>query len=604
MKPTLRFIYALCFLLVCMWSSAQTASDTLIKLHYVESVDEFIENFDPAHVGTNTDAEVTYNLYESLYGFDKESTDNLVPLLATEHSASEDGLVHTYKLREGVTFHSGNPFSCKDVEYSLERILVIYSGLTFYVGISLLGEDFDNADGYVTSLAEEAGVDTSSDDWETDSWEGAEAGYAAYWQMVDTSVTCVDDYTVQFNLPKPDPSFFVKMATYPTAIVDSEYAKANGEWDGTEATYRDWIDADPAFLDENVSGTGPYKFVNYDGENVFAEVFEGYWGEAPALSKVQYSIAKDLDAAALTLQNGDADIVEMSGEWTFLEAKLRGSEGITVHENPEWQLAEMAVIAFNQDINTEDGNEFVGSGALDGAGIPADFFSDINVRKAFAYSFDPDEFIASTDGRASQRTMAIPPFVPGYNPDLPVYTFDAEKAEEAFRAAWDGQLWETGFQLSIATYSPLIELEILKANIESLNDKFRLDIVTLAEDEFFTLREEGKLPIINVNWYMDYPRADNLLYDLYYTGTEGNYNGFTNYVDEELNELLDGALNAPSEDQAAALYAQVGQHIYDTVPTFNTPLNDVFLISRDNLQGIYFNPVLLGRHYWKDLSKN
>ncbi|MFW9896240.1 MAG: hypothetical protein ACFFD7_10590 [Candidatus Thorarchaeota archaeon] len=31
---------------------------------------------------------------------------------------------------------------------------------------------------------------------------------------------------------------------------------------------------------------------------------------------------------------------------------------------------------------------YIGSGALDGTGIPTDFVSDLNVRKAFAYVFD------------------------------------------------------------------------------------------------------------------------------------------------------------------------------------------------------------------------
>src|SRR5512140_1124350 len=38
-------------------------------------------------------------------------------------------------------------------------------------------------------------------------------------------------------------------------------------------------------------------------------------------------------------------------------------------------------------------NPYIGSGKLDGNGIPPDFFTDVNVRKGFSYSFDWDTFI-------------------------------------------------------------------------------------------------------------------------------------------------------------------------------------------------------------------
>ena len=33
-------------------------------------------------------------------------------------------------------------------------------------------------------------------------------------------------------------------------------------------------------------------------------------------------------------------------------------------------------------------SNYIGSGQLDGNGVPPDFFSDLHIRKAFAYSFD------------------------------------------------------------------------------------------------------------------------------------------------------------------------------------------------------------------------
>ena len=43
--------------------------------------------------------------YEGLYGFNQDLV--LVPLLAESHEVSSDGLVYTFKLRQGVKFHDG-----------------------------------------------------------------------------------------------------------------------------------------------------------------------------------------------------------------------------------------------------------------------------------------------------------------------------------------------------------------------------------------------------------------------------------------------------------------------------------------------------------------
>jgi peptide/nickel transport system substrate-binding protein len=51
---------------------------------------------------------------------------------------------------------------------------------------------------------------------------------------------------VQFNLAQEDPAFFAKTLFYAAAIVDSAWAIENGMWDGTEATWRDWIGVDCA----------------------------------------------------------------------------------------------------------------------------------------------------------------------------------------------------------------------------------------------------------------------------------------------------------------------------------------------------------------------
>ena len=66
--------------------------------------------------------EVTYaNIFEGLVQISGDGA--VVPALAESWDISDDGLVYTFDLREGVTFHDGTPFVCEIVTFSYERAL-------------------------------------------------------------------------------------------------------------------------------------------------------------------------------------------------------------------------------------------------------------------------------------------------------------------------------------------------------------------------------------------------------------------------------------------------------------------------------------------------
>ena len=76
-------------------------------------------SLDP-HWGTQTITEVLANhIFEGLYALD----DGYQPItmLAESHTISKDGLVYTFKLRRGVTFHTGKEMTADDVVSSLVR---------------------------------------------------------------------------------------------------------------------------------------------------------------------------------------------------------------------------------------------------------------------------------------------------------------------------------------------------------------------------------------------------------------------------------------------------------------------------------------------------
>ena len=62
---------------------------------------------------------LTNHIYEGLYSLD--SGNRPIPMLAESHTVSKDGLIYTFKLRQGVKFHNGKEMTSDDVVASLTR---------------------------------------------------------------------------------------------------------------------------------------------------------------------------------------------------------------------------------------------------------------------------------------------------------------------------------------------------------------------------------------------------------------------------------------------------------------------------------------------------
>lgn len=62
---------------------------------------------------------VLFNIHDSIVTIDRNL--NVVPKLASHFEVSDDGLIYTFRLREGVTFHNGKIMNSNDAKYSFER---------------------------------------------------------------------------------------------------------------------------------------------------------------------------------------------------------------------------------------------------------------------------------------------------------------------------------------------------------------------------------------------------------------------------------------------------------------------------------------------------
>jgi peptide/nickel transport system substrate-binding protein len=102
-------------LLLLQAGPAGAAKNSLVVGMVVEP-----EGLDPTIAAPTTIREVTWlNIYEGLVRLDENG--QVLPLLASSWTVSDDGLTYRFNLRPHVTFHDGTPFDSSIVKFSLDR---------------------------------------------------------------------------------------------------------------------------------------------------------------------------------------------------------------------------------------------------------------------------------------------------------------------------------------------------------------------------------------------------------------------------------------------------------------------------------------------------
>lgn len=181
---------------------------------------------------------------------------------------SEDGLVHTLRLRQGVKWHDGEEFNADDVIASYD-VIRHEETLT------------DHMNSYLEEL---------------DSYEK------------------IDDHTIRFTWKRP---YFLALDVYELVPIMPEHVLSTCEGaDFNEAT------TNP--LMRHPVGTGPWKFIEWEShERIVVERFDDYWGDKPHLEKITFRIIEDSNVPVQLAERGELDIVTRipSAEWADMDSQ-------------------------------------------------------------------------------------------------------------------------------------------------------------------------------------------------------------------------------------------------------------------------------------------
>lgn len=197
--------------------------------------------------------------------------------LAESWELNDDATQYTIHLRDGVTWHDGEPFTSADVKFTIETAANPDSAS--YIGAKFAG---------VTS------IDTPDD-------------LTAVLHLDEGNVTLLDAFTFLVMLPEH-------------ALKDMSAADlATSTW---------WLD--------NPIGTGPFKWKKYEpGQYIELEAFDNYWRGRPKLDGIINRFFPEAGSAVIALQSGDINFTYL----TLDEANgLEGTDGFTVLEGPSQVL--------------------------------------------------------------------------------------------------------------------------------------------------------------------------------------------------------------------------------------------------------------------------
>lgn len=216
------------------------------------AVDNLWPTMDPVIGISTTGGRVHSNIFETLIQrnyFEDPDGNELIPGLATSWERTSP-TVWTLQIREGVTFHNGDPMTAEDVAFSLsaERL-----------------------------------------------WGDApQAPRGASFAKGLVRVEATGDYTVELETEFPDASFIARLTT-PIGFV---LPKAYYESVGTDA------------FGQNPIGTGQYQVVEFDpSTRLVAEPYDGYWGSTPVFDSINWSVISEYSTRYAGLVSGEFDLI-------------------------------------------------------------------------------------------------------------------------------------------------------------------------------------------------------------------------------------------------------------------------------------------------------
>ncbi len=527
------------------------------------------QSLDPAVAYSSASYTVLTNIYDTLIGFDPRIS-HFVPLLATEVPTAEnggissDGRTYRFHIRNGIRFQNGDFLRPEDVAYSIKRSMVV------------------DADGGPAWLWYSIFLDLNGS-------RGIDGNIAVSFDRID-SVASVEGQDVLFHLARPFAPFLSVMSQPLAAVLDKRWVIEKGGWDGSAATWQGYNNpkVGDKLLHDAVNGTGPYRLYRWErGNEIVLTRFGGYWGTLPSLEKAVIQFQNEFSVRKLMLLRGDADVIVVAPTFYPEMNKMDRVKSVSM------ETLQIDTFLFNFEVTTER-NPYTGSGKLDGEGIPSDFFADRNVRLGIAYAWDEKRFLKDAANNYGVDPVSLVPYgVPHRKSDLSRNPFDLDKAAELFHKAWNGKLWDIGFDFDLAYKQGdkvrQIAAGMLSENLRKINPLFHVMPRPIERSQYLNALSRNQLPIIIVGWVPEYLDPDAFVTP--FAASWGIFPKAQGYHNDEMDRLIREARTTTDLTVRQQDYDRIQELYLEEMPGLIVcqPVKKIYF--RDWLKGAAFSPL-------------
>jgi dipeptide transport system substrate-binding protein len=487
------------------------------------------EGFDPAlyTAGTTFDAS-SHPIYDHLTEF-KVGTTEVLPGLAESWEVSEDGMTVTFKLRQGVKFHANDQFTPT--------------------------RDF-NADDVIFTFDRQGNPDNPYNSYSGGTWE-----YYGSMSMPDLveSIEKVDDYTVQFNLTRPEAPFIANMAMDFASIVSKEYADAMMEA------------GKPEQLNQAPIGTGPFKFQAYQKDAVIRYLRnDEYYGDKAKVESLIFAITPDAAVRYQKVQAGECHIMAYPNPADV--AAMKDSPEVVVMEQ---EGLNVGYLAYNTNVAP---------------------FDNANVRKALNMAIDKQSIIDVVfQGSGQIAKNPIPPTMWSYDDAIVDDPYDPEAAKLMLEAEGvtdlSMKIWAMPVQ---RPYNPNARrmAELMQDDLSKVG--VTVEIVSYEWGEYLERSKAADRDgAVLLGWTGDNGDPDNFLAVLLGCDAVGNSNR-ANWCNADFDKLIQDAKVLPTQEERAALYEQAQVIFKDQAPWATIAHSVVYMTMRPEVEGYVVHP--LGGH--------
>ncbi|MEW2010873.1 ABC transporter substrate-binding protein [Microbacterium sp. NPDC078814] len=464
-------------------------------------------SLDPAFAQDGETFRVSRQIFEGLVGTEPGTADP-APLLAESWESSEDGMSHTFALKEGVTFQDGTPFNAEAVCANFDR---------WYNWTGLAASE---AFGYY--------------------YNKLFKGYASNPEdAVYKSCTPDGENSVTIELNKPFAGFIASLSL-PAFGMQSPSAMQEFGADEVGGT------AEAPQLSEYAMGhpvgTGPYQFEEWaPGEQVTLKAYDDYWGEAGQIDEIIFRTIDDPTARRQALESGSIDGYDLVGP---ADTKALEEDDFTMVSRPPFTIL---YLAFNQ-------------------AIPE--LQDPKVREALSYAIDKDALISQVLPEGTEKaTQFVPPVVNGYNDEVTTYDYDPEKAKELLAEAGydEANPLSLDFNYPVNVSRPYMpDPEQIYTVLSSQLSEVGVETTPVSEEWVEYLdRTTGTSDhgIHLLGWTGDYNDTDNFVGVFF--GQQSSEWGFDN---PELFQALTEARGVSNLDDQTALYEDINEMVAEFIP--------------------------------------